>query len=123
MRGGAAGKSGPSIPSSYKEATRPKGTQAASFFSSQPSPYIVDKLDSTPTLDIKNPQIKQLFSTLQSAAVICRFNGYWLRSFELHQWIYTNWTTNCQILLCSKGFFVVQFDSREDYQKIFSQGP
>ena len=91
--------------------------------SSHPSPYLVENLESTPTLEIKNPQVKQLFSTLQSIAVICRFNGFWPIYFDLHQWIYTNWTTNFQILLCSKGFFVVQFKSQGDYQKMLSQGP
>ena len=111
------------MPTSYKEATRPKGSQPAASTSSQPSPYIVEKLDSSPILEIKHPQVKQLFSTLQSHAVIFQFNGFWPRSFELHQWVYSNWTTNCQILLCSKGFFVVQFESQEEYQKALSQGP
>jgi len=123
LRGGAEGKRGPTFPTSYKEATHPKGSQPAASTSSQPSPYIVEKLDSSPILEIKHPQVKQLFSTLQSHAVICRFNGFWPRYFELHQWVYSNWTTNSQILLCSKGFFVVQFESQEEYQKALSQGP
>lgn len=116
---GAEGKRGPSFPSSYKEATCPKGSQTTTPSSSQPNLYIVEKLDSSPILEIKNPQVKQLFSTLQSHAIICRFNGFWPISHELHQWIFTNWIINCKILLCSKGFFVVQFESQEDYHKVF----
>ena len=107
MRGGGEGNRGPSSPSSYKEAARPKGPPAAASSSPQNSPYFVEKMESTPTLEIKNPQVTKLFSTLQSVVVICRFNGFWPRYFDLHQWVYTNWTTNCQILLCFKGFFVV----------------
>ena len=123
LRGGAEGNKGPSGPSSYKEAARPKGPPTTASSSPQNSPYFVEKMESTPTLEIKNPQVTKLFSTLQFVAVICRFNGFWPRYFDLHQWVFTNWTTNCQILLCSKGFFVVQFDSQEDYQKMLTQGP
>jgi len=83
----------------------------------------VEKLESTPILEIKNDQVKGLFRSLQAEAVICRFNGFWPKSQDLHAWIYHNWTTNCQILLCSKGFFIVLFDSPDEYQKVFMQGP
>jgi len=135
MRGGMPGNRGTAGPSSYKDAARTKGpqtykdaarskgpqTEATSTV--QPSPYIVEKLESTPVLEIKNEQVKGLFNTLQDKAVICRFNGFWPRSHDLHAWIYQNWTTNCQLLLCSKGFFVVQFESMDDYQKVIMQGP
>ena len=111
LKGGEERKRGPSGPSSYKEVAQPKVPLTTGFYSPQNSPYFVEKMESTLTLEIKNPQVTKLFSTLQSVAVICRFNGFWPRSFDLHQWVYTNWTTNCQILLCSKGFFVVQFES------------
>ena len=113
LREGVEGNKRPSNPSSYKEATRPKGPLTATFSSPQNSLYFVEKMESTPTLEIKNPQVTKLFSTLQTVAVICRFNGFWPRSFDLHQRVYTNWTTNYQILLCSKGFFVVQFESQK----------
>ena len=124
LRGGTFGNRGTAGPSSYKDTARSKDPQsAAASPSSQPKSYIVDKLDDIPSLEVKNKEVTQLFSTLQTHALICRFNGFWPRSYDLHNWIYTNWTTNCQILLCSKGFFVVQFDSQEDYQKIIEQGP
>ena len=121
LRGGNKGTAGPS---SYKDAARTKGSQStAAPPTSQPKPYIVEKLDVIPSLEVKNIEVTQLFNTLQTHALICRFNGFWPRSFDLHNWIYTNWTTNCQILLCSKGFFVVQFESKEEYLKIREQGP
>jgi len=133
MRGGMPARTaGPSSykdaarskgPQTYKDAARSKGPQTEASTNVQPSPYIVEKLDSTPVLEIKNQQVKGLFNTLQNQAVICRFNGFWPRSHDLHAWIYQNWTANCQLLLCSKGFFVVQFESMDDYQKVFLQGP
>jgi len=130
LRGGAEGKQRGSIPthkgagpSSYKDAARPKGPQTEVISNVLPSPYIVEKLESTPVLEIKNDQVKGLFKTLQAKAVICRFNGFWPKSHDLHCWIFQNWTTNCQILLCTKGFFIVQFESLEEYQKVLLQGP
>jgi len=115
-------------PSSYKDAARtpsqPKGTHAsADPLPTQPGPYIVEKLDDIPALEVKITEVKNLFNTLQSQALICRFNGFWPRSADLHNWIHSNWTTSCQVLLCSKGFFVVQFESQEEYQKVLVQGP
>ena len=119
LRAGTIGNRGTACLSSYKDAARSKGSQStAAPPSSQPKPYIVEKLEVIPSLEVKNTEVTQLFSTLQTHALICCFNGFWPRSFDLHNWIYTSWTTNCQILLCSKGFFVVQFESKEDYQKI-----
>jgi len=135
LRGGSSGNRGTAGPSSYKDAARSKGTQSYKDASrtkgpqteatlvDQPSPYIVEKLESTPVLEIKNEQVKGLFRSLQAKAVICRFNGFWPKSHDLHAWIYQNWTSNCQILLCSKGFFIVQFDSLDEYQKVLLQGP
>jgi len=133
LRGGSSGKTaGPSSykdaarskgTQSYKDAARSKGPQTEATSTEQPSPYIVEKLESTPVLEIKNEQVKGLFRSLQAKAVICRFNGFWPKSHDLHAWIYQNWTSNCQILLCSKGFFIVQFDSLDEYQKVLLQGP
>jgi len=141
LRGGAVGNlrnRGTAGPSSYKDAARSKGPQAttnrtppqpkgphASAYPlpTQPGPYIVEKLDDIPALEVKITEVKNLINTLQTHAIICRFNGFWPRSLDLHNWIHTNWTTSCQVLLCSKGFFVVQFESQEDYQKILMQGP
>jgi len=144
LRGGAVDKQNGPIPSnkgvgssknrgtagpfSYKDAARtssqPKGPHAtADPLPTQPGPYIVEKLDEIPALEVKTTEVKNLFNTLQTHALVCRFNGFWPRSVDLHNWVYSNWTTRCQVLLCSKGFFVVQFESQEEYQKILKQGP
>jgi len=131
LRGGSDRNRGSTGPASYKDAARPKGYKTSTFppsttvplSSAQPRPYIVEKMDEIPSLEVKNPEVKNLFKTLQTHALICRFNGFWPRSYDLHNWIYTNWTIDCQILLCSKGFFTVQFEKQEDCQKVITQGP
>ena len=84
LRGGSVANRGTAGPSSYKDAARSKGPQpTAAPPSSQPKPYIVEKLDVIPSLEVKNTEVTQLFSTLQTHALICRFNGFWPRSFDL----------------------------------------
>ena len=119
LRGGTNGNRGAAGPSSYKDTAHPKGPPSSAVMpTTHPKLYTVEKLDDIPALEVKITEVKNLFNTIQTHALICRFNGFWPRSFDLHNWIHTNWTTSCQVLLCSKGFFVVQFESQDDYQKI-----
>lgn len=69
------------------------------------SPFIVDKSDKVPKMEIKNTEVNRLFRTCKSKAIIYWFNGFWPWLEDLDQWIHTNWTTNCEYYLCSKGFF------------------
>lgn len=86
-------------------------------------PYIVEKTEDSLDLVVEIPEVTGLFGSLLSKSVICRFNGYWPKPEELHAWIYQNWTQNCDIFLCAKGFFVVQFDTAEDYSLATTEGP
>lgn len=72
-----------------------------------------------PKMEIKNTEVNRLFRTCKSKAIIYWFNGFWPWLEDLDQWIHTNWTTNCEYYLCSKGFFIVQFFSRANYKRIF----
>ena len=83
LRGGTVENRGTTGPSSYKDAARSKGSQSTAAPPSKP--YIVEKLDAIPSLEIKNTEVTQLFSSLQTHALICRFNGFWPRSFDLHK--------------------------------------
>lgn len=56
-------------------------------------------------------------------ALICRFNSFWPKPLDLFHWIFTSWTMECDIHLCSKGFFIVRFASREVRDTIISAGP
>lgn len=42
---------------------------------------------------------------------------------DLFHWIFTSWTMECDIHLCSKGFFIVRFASKEVRDTIISVGP
>lgn len=86
-----------------------------------PSPYLVENTEKAPYLLIKFPEVSGIFNVLQARAIICWFNGFWPKYEELHQWIYLNWTKNCDIYLCMKGIFLVQFNNKKDI--IINEGP
>lgn len=73
------------------------------------------------------PEVKDLYLDLFSHSVVCRFNGYWPKSGDLHHWmhhwIHTTWTPNCEIHLCPKGFFIVRFNTEQENEHIVNKGP
>lgn len=79
----------------------------------EPSPYIMEQLNYTPELNIDIPEIDEHCNIFEKQAIICRFNCFWPKPVELFQWIFTKWTTHCEIHLCSRGFFIVNFPSTE----------
>lgn len=42
---------------------------------------------------------------------------------NLHQWIYSTWIENCEVHLCSKGFFTVKFDTPTILECVLKEGP
>lgn len=89
----------------------------------EPRPYIVEQLNYTPELNIDIPEIDEHYTIFEKQASICRFNCFWPKPIELFHWIFTNWTTQCEIHLCSKGFFVVNFPTVEARDIIIQEGP
>ena len=85
--------------------------------------YIVDKSEEVPTLEIKQPEVFQNILQLKEQTLICRFNGLWPKTKDLIAWINTIWLDESKVLLCSKGFFLVIFPSREDLLSVMSKGP
>lgn len=67
-------------------------------------------------------EVTSLHSDLSKTAVICRFNGFWPKLDALHQWIYTTWTTNYEMYLCPKGYFIVRFNTEQERDNIIQQG-
>ncbi|MCY6488170.1 DUF4283 domain-containing protein, partial [Actinobacillus pleuropneumoniae] len=51
------------------------------------------------------------------------FNGFWPKAYVLHHWIYNSWIKNCEIYLCSKVFFIIQFETEVELQKVLNDGP
>lgn len=86
-------------------------------------PYIVEQKTENLALTIAMPEVNALYSYLYSHPVICRVNGYWPRSGDLHHWIHTTWTPNCEIYLCPKGFFIVRFNIEREKEYILNKGP
>lgn len=123
LRGGAIGQSYSAGAFSYKDvahAQMPKKTVPPVH---APKPFLVDKLEETPSIEIIHPTLDEQTQKFAEHAIICRFNRLWPRTVDLYQWIHSNWTNNCKVLLCSKGFFIVVFALGEDYQKALTAGP
>lgn len=133
LRGGSSG-AGPkgfqgstSKPTgSYRDAAKgkapSKGKEPAAF-NTPPGQYIVDQTPEIPSISLDLPEVKCIFSDFENKAVICRFNGFWPKTEALYQWIHTVWTKDCQIHLCSKGFFIVTFLEIEERDNILNEGP
>jgi len=84
---------------------------------------LVDKSEEIPSINFPHAEIENRLQIFEESALICRFNGLWPRTTDLYQWIHSTWTKKSKIYLCSKGFFIVVFDSNEDYQKALMGGP
>ena len=83
----------------------------------------MDKLEETPSNEIGHPTLDEQTQKYAEHGIICKFNGLWPRTADLSKWIHSNWTNNCQVMLCSKGFFITVFAFDEDYQKALKEGP
>lgn len=119
------GPSNPKGPASFKGAVKRKvePQNKSDPNTNIPRPYIVEQIDQVQTMGVNVPQVSKWFSILQSQAIICRFNGFWPKAKDLHHWICTSWTSNCEIHLCSRGVFVVQFANLQDVQFALNEGP
>lgn len=128
LRGGSFGQTSSAPPFSYKDAARknaaqPQNSSSATQLNGIPKPFLVDKTEEIPSISLSNPRVENRYQILAESALICRFNGLWPRTVDLYQWVHSSWTKKCKIFLCSKGFFLVVFDSNEDYQKALTGGP
>lgn len=90
LRGGAAGQSSSAPPNSYKAAVRPE--MSATPEPPKPKPFLVDKLEEVPYVEISYPDLVDDTQKFAERAIICRFNGLWPRSQDLYDWIKDNWT-------------------------------
>jgi hypothetical protein len=80
----------------------------------------------TPTISLKKDAISKL-AHLSSTTLICRFNGLWPQLVDIHDWISRSWAPDLKgdvfIHPCARGFFIAEFDLKEDRDLIFSYGP
>lgn len=124
LRGGSFGP-GPKGIGSFKDAIKGKGEvkNKPSSTPDLPGPYIVEQRPQIIVLQVDMPEVKKIHSDLSSTAVICRFNRFWPNTDALRQWIFSTWTPNCDIHFCSKGFFIVKFDSDKEKDFSLHEGP
>lgn len=88
-----------------------------------PGPYIVEQKSKTPVLTVLMPEVTDLYTNLYNNTIIYRFNGFWLKSDVLHQCIFDAWSPKCEIYLCPKGFFIVRFNTVQEWEHILNKGP
>jgi len=86
-------------------------------------PYIVEQLNHTPEYNIDILEIEEHCTIYEIQAIIYRFNCFWPKPVDLFHWISTNWTTQCEINLYSKGFFIVNFITAEARDFVIQEGP
>ena len=110
---------------SFKNVLQGKNTEGAALNQTgmDARPYIVEQLENTPEYNIDTPEIDEKCTIYERQAIICKFNYCWPKPVELFIWIYTKWTTNCEVHLCSKGFFIVKFLSAIDRDIVMQEGP
>lgn len=84
--------------------------------------HIVEQQKCVPELTIDTSEIEEHRSTFESQAIIWIFNYFWPKPMALFHSIFTNWTMDCEIHLCSKGFFIVKFPSSEARDIVLRDG-
>jgi hypothetical protein len=127
LRGGAPSAT---HPSSYKQAVK-SGTSAPSGFKAEASKvnepfgsaFIVEQCAEPPTTEVEDPQVYGYAFLYQAKALICRFNGLWPSAPALKEWVNKTWSEGHELFFCSKGFFIVNFSTEAECQRVLEQGP
>jgi hypothetical protein len=109
-------KSGTSAPSGFKaEASKVKEPFGSAF--------IVEQCAEPPTTEVEDPQVYGYAFIYQAKALICRFNGLWPSASALKEWVNKTWSEGHEMFFCSKGFFIVNFSTEVECQRVLEQGP
>lgn len=91
LRGGAAGESSSAKAFSYRDAVHAQKPEKKTVPPVQaPKPFMVEKLEEVPTIEIMHPSLDEQAQNFAEHAIICRFNGLWPRATDLYQWIHSN---------------------------------
>ena len=85
--------------------------------------YIVDKSEEVPTLEITQPKVIWNILQFKEQTLIYRFIGFCPKTKYILPWIGSEWPEESQVLLSSKGFFLVIFPSQEDLLSVTRKGP
>lgn len=84
---------------SFKGILQGKPTTTTNLEQTQniPSIFIVEQLNHVPELIIDLPETNDPYTTYEAQAIICRFDSLLPKPMELFHWIFSNWTTNCEV--------------------------
>lgn len=83
----------------------------------------MEQLQHTLELTIDILKAEEVCNSYEKQVIICHFNGFWPKPFDLFHWIFTHWALDCEIHLCSKGFFIVKFQTTEVRDLVIQEGP
>jgi hypothetical protein len=127
LRGGAPSST---QPSSYKHAVKtgisaPSGSKAETSGAKElfGSAFIVEQSAEPPTTEVEDPHVYGSAFIYQKKSLICRFNGLWPSASALREWVNKTWSSGHELFFCSKGFFIVNFSTEADCQRVLEQGP
>jgi len=90
LRGGAIGQLSSVTAFSYKDAVHAQMPKNTTPPTQAPKPFLVDKLEETPSIEIMHPLLDGQFQLYAEHSIICRFNGLWPHTADLYQWIHSN---------------------------------
>ena len=90
LRGGSFGQTSSTPPFSYKDAVhkdtaQPQPSSRVAQLAMAPKPFLVDKLEEVPSVELIHPMVADLHQKFAETAIICRFNGLWPRTTDLYQ--------------------------------------
>lgn len=102
LRGRVVGQSSSVATFSYKDAVHAQKPNKAAPPAQAPKPFLVDKLEETPSIEITHPLLDDQIQKYAEHGIICMFNGLWPRTSDLYQWIHSHWTNNCKVLFAQR---------------------
>jgi hypothetical protein len=86
------------------------------------STFIVEKSIEPQTIDVEDPHVYGYVSIYQVKSLICHFNGLWPLTFALRECVNKTWWSGQELLFFSKGFFIVNFSTKENSQCLLEKG-
>lgn len=106
------------------------------------SPHVADNANGTPSKLCLHFPVRLSSTTLEVCldglaldregflfdhALICRFTKTWPKLCDLHGWVSNKWKAfvedEISIFPCAKGFFILEFESKEDKELVLENGP
>jgi hypothetical protein len=84
--------------------------------------FIVEKSVEPPITNVEDPHVYGYVFIYQVKSLICHFNELWPSAFALRECVNKTWWLGQEIFFCSKGFFIVNFFTKENSQHLLEKG-